>query len=72
MSAVADDGHKFACRPLSEAIGSEVLSADLKALLGDGVRSRLRGAFAGYRLFLVCDEHISAANQLNFAKEFWR
>ena len=47
MSAVADDGHKFACRPLPEAIGYEVLSADLKALLDDGVKSRLRGAFAG-------------------------
>ncbi len=47
---------------------------DLKflALLDDGVKSRLRGAFADYRLLLVRDEHISAANQLNFAKEFWR
>ena len=68
MSAVVDDGNKITFRPLSEAIGAEVLGADLTAPLDDNVKSRLRVAFAGYRLLLVRDEHISEASQADFAK----
>ena len=41
MSAVVDDGNNIAFRPLSEAMGAEVLGADLTAPLDDSVKSRL-------------------------------
>ena len=68
MSAVVDDGNKITFRPLSEAIGAEVLGTDLTAPLDDSVKSRLRGALAEYRLLLERDEHIPEASQADFAK----
>ena len=70
MSAVVDDENNIALRSLSEAIGAEVLGADLTAPLDDGAKSRLRGVLVDFRLLLVRDEHISAPNQADFAKIF--
>ncbi len=70
MSAVVCGGNNIAFRPLSEAMGVEVFGADRAASLDDGVKLRLRGSLADYRHLLVRDGHISAANQVNFAKVF--
>jgi alpha-ketoglutarate-dependent taurine dioxygenase len=57
-------------RPLSEAVGAEVVGLDLSAEYDEPTKASLRDAFSRYGLLLVRGQEVATADQTRFAELF--
>jgi taurine dioxygenase len=57
-------------RPLSGALGAEIIGVDLSGPIGDHVFAQIRGAWHRYLAILLRDQDLSEEDQVRFAEKF--
>jgi taurine dioxygenase len=57
-------------RPLSPALGAEIVGVDLSRPMGDALFERIRNCWHDNVVILLRDQHLSEADQVRFAESF--
>jgi taurine dioxygenase len=60
----------FAVRPLSGALGAEIIGVDLSRAIDDHVFAQIRDAWHRYLVILLRDQDLSEEDQVRFAEKF--
>jgi taurine dioxygenase len=60
----------FQARPLSPALGAELIGLDLSAPMSDDVFDSVREAWHRYLVILIRDQHLTEDDQVRFAERF--
>lgn len=71
--AVADvppPANQLRTRPLSPALGAEILNVDLSRPMSDALFDSIRACWHDYIVVLFRDQHLSEADQVRFAERF--